>query len=171
MGCTNSKEAEDGFDVQPGAPKSTAAPSSHHGFRDPSILIQKINDKVTEAGKNVTGAAHHVRNVFATPFEALDLDHFKIGFFSKSSVENELIQSALKKNFVFEHLSAKELKPLVGAFEKTTASKDEVIIKQGDEGNFFYIIASGECYFTVDGNIVGKAKQGDSFGELALLCE
>eukprot|EP00957_Ditylum_brightwellii_P188401 14342536-Ditylum_brightwellii.AAC.1 len=43
------------------------------------------------------------------------------------------------------------------------------IIKQGDIGDYFYVIESGSVKFTVDGAEVGKAKSGDGFGELALL--
>jgi len=58
---------------------------------------------------------------------------------------------------------------LVGAFEKVQVPKDEIIIKQGDEGDWFYIILKGSVSFIVDEKAVGKANKGNSFGELALL--
>ncbi len=48
--------------------------------------------------------------------------------------------------------------------------QNDVIIKQKDIGDFFYIIEEGLCEVFVDG--VGKvmdAKEGQSFGELALM--
>nr|CAH7753480.1 unnamed protein product [Callosobruchus chinensis] len=48
----------------------------------------------------------------------------------------------------------------------------QVIVKQGDKGNKFYIIRAGTVTITKDGEgIVGVYKKGDCFGELALLKE
>jgi cAMP-dependent protein kinase regulator len=87
----------------------------------------------------------------------------------------------LGRNFVFEQLSEKELLPLVQAFETIIVPAGEIIIQQGDVGDYFYIIgthvvtgetaseSSGQCVFEVDGKEVGRAGVGNSFGELALL--
>lgn len=152
MGCGPSSQASGGD--KPG------------GFQDVNSTFQKVGKEVS-----AKGAAHHVRNVFATPFEMLDFEAFKISEHSKTKEETELINTALKKNFVFEQMSQKELRPLVHAFEKHSVKAGEVIIKQGDEGNYFYIILAGTCSFEVDGKEVGRAKDGNSFGELALLCK
>ncbi|VEN57676.1 unnamed protein product [Callosobruchus maculatus] len=48
----------------------------------------------------------------------------------------------------------------------------QVIVKQGDKGNKFYIIRAGTVTITKDGEgVVGVYKKGDCFGELALLKE
>jgi cAMP-dependent protein kinase regulator len=90
--------------------------------------------------------------------------------FRHSSDEKKIIRKALKKNFVFSHLTDRDLKPLVAAFEATVFERGQVIIQQGDPGDFFYILASGEVSFFVNEIEVGKSeKVGASFGELALL--
>jgi len=43
------------------------------------------------------------------------------------------------------------------------------IIKQGDNGDEFFVIKQGEASVTVDGNKVASLKNGDYFGENALL--
>merc|ERR1719265_2439445 len=45
----------------------------------------------------------------------------------------------------------------------------DVIIKQGDAGDNFYILESGECTVHVDGKQMGEIEAGGYFGELALL--
>ena len=98
---------------------------------------------------------------------------FKEGFkppkFKKTDEEKELIKKALRKNFVFADLTSKELRPLISAFEPFILEAGQTIIKQGDPGDYFYIIQKGRVTFQVDGVDVGKAGKGSSFGELALL--
>ncbi len=48
-----------------------------------------------------------------------------------------------------------------------TAGTD--VVRQGDEGNFFYIVVSGQADVLVNGYVVGAVSRGDSFGERALL--
>jgi CRP-like cAMP-binding protein len=43
------------------------------------------------------------------------------------------------------------------------------VVRQGDEGNLFYIVVSGNADVLVNGYVVGAMSRGDSFGERALL--
>lgn len=87
----------------------------------------------------------------------------------KSDQERKSIFKSLKKNFVFASLDEKELETFVRAMDRSKVSKGSEIIKEGDIGDFFYIIHEGKVKFSVSGNDVGTASTGDSFGELALL--
>jgi len=146
------------------------SPTFDHKQRNMGICFSNPDDVSGGGGGGAaTKAAHHVRNVFATPFEMMDLATYRTPVHEHTPEETKLIESALKKNFVFEQMSAKESLPLVKAFEKTNVASGEVVIKQGDEGNYFYVILKGSFVFEVDGKEVGRAKAGDSFGELALL--
>ena len=53
-------------------------------------------------------------------------------------------------------------------FEKRVES-GETLIKQGDQGDYFYVIDSGAFDVLKDGQKIGQVKQGGSFGELALM--
>jgi cAMP-dependent protein kinase regulator len=161
-------------------------------FRDPNVKLRKLVstnklmkiasttklkvDKWSKRGtKAVANRTNRVRNIFATPLDDQEFRHFKPPVHPKSPEVTEFILAALGKNFVFEQLSEKELDPLVQAFESIDVPPEEVIIRQGDVGDYFYIIGEnaaatgGECVFKVDDEEVGRAGQGDSFGELALL--
>jgi CRP-like cAMP-binding protein len=46
-----------------------------------------------------------------------------------------------------------------------------VIIKQGETGDYFYVVEEGQVSFAVDNQHVGSTGRGGSFGELALLCK
>jgi len=107
------------------------------------------------------------KNIYQKPLFAQP--DFEPPKFHHSDDEIESINKALQKNFVFSDLGQKELIPFMEAFEKCTFKAGEVIITQGDKGDYFYIIYRGKVVFEVNGKKVGKAGKGNSFGELALL--
>jgi cAMP-dependent protein kinase regulator len=43
------------------------------------------------------------------------------------------------------------------------------VIRQGDDGETFYIVVAGRLATLIDGNAVGELGPADSFGEIALL--
>lgn len=60
-------------------------------------------------------------------------------------------------------------------FERIKAKAGEVVVREGDEGDFYYIVESGRCTVTrkvggVD-MALAELKAGDAFGEEALVAE
>ncbi len=89
--------------------------------------------------------------------------------FPKEKADEKIIITALRKNFVFEEMEENDIEKLVTAMEEIKVSKGTKIIKQGDEGDYFYVIARGDVAFFVDDRKVGAAGPGNAFGDLALL--
>lgn len=58
---------------------------------------------------------------------------------------------------------------MIDAFEKKQVQKGDTVIKQGDIGDYFYVLRDGEVEFKLNGLKVGRAGKGKTFGELALL--
>lgn len=54
------------------------------------------------------------------------------------------LSKAIEKNVLFTHLDDGERSEIFDAMFPVVHQKDEVIIKQGDEGDNFYIIDGGE---------------------------
>lgn len=106
------------------------------------------------------------RNVTAAPMK---LTNFEPPKFPKSAIDVETISNSIRSNFLFEHLSKADLETLVQAFEKVRVHMGEEVIKQGEKGDYFYIIGNGQVRFLVNGKVVGSVGAGKSFGELALL--
>ena len=141
--------------------------------------IKNITSRPTVADQHVAGGkkrqsiakqkagAHHLKNVFARPLE--DVESFKAPSYAKTKTEELFLKNAILKNFVFSNMSPKEMKTMVSAFEKQTIEAGTVIIKQGDTGDYFYVIESGTVTFEVNGKKVGTAPRGHTFGELSLL--
>lgn len=91
-------------------------------------------------------------------------------FYPKSDEQRTFLQNILSDNFLFTELSEEEMQQLVDAMQKETVQRDAVIIKQGDVGDFFYVVEAGKVDFVLDDQgKVGYCGKGGSFGELALL--
>ncbi|KAL3936089.1 MAG: hypothetical protein SGBAC_008522, partial [Bacillariaceae sp.] len=120
-----------------------------------------------EAEINTHSRAKRGQNIFA---QKIDLnEHFETPFFAKSDTSIQFIDTSLVDNFIFASLSSKERRLLIDAMIMETVPAGTIIIRQGDVGDFFYVVDDGHVSFAVDGNHVGACGRGGSFGELALL--
>lgn len=81
----------------------------------------------------------------------------------------DALAKAIAKNVLFSHLDDNERPDILDAMFPVSAHSGEVIIRQGDEGDNFYVIDQGEVEVFVDGNMVTVIGEGGSFGELALI--
>ena len=69
----------------------------------------------------------------------------------------------------FKHFSDVELWEVLHFSEWRKLQKDESIIKEGDEGNVFFIIASGTVKILKNGRLLNLLHKGDCFGEMMVL--
>jgi len=79
------------------------------------------------------------------------------------------VQEAIKNAPLFSQLAKKDVKQLAAALTQRSFPAGTVIIEQGKPGVGFFIIASGTASVTVGGTRSGQLKQGDHFGEVALI--
>jgi MFS family permease len=92
------------------------------------------------------------------------LRSFEIG----SPVE-ERHYSLLRGNSIFEPLTVDLLERLCCDLQPVRVAAGEVIITQGDPGDRFYIIEAGEVEVLADGVLLRHQRDGECFGEIALL--
>jgi rhodanese-related sulfurtransferase len=75
----------------------------------------------------------------------------------------------------FSQLPPAHIDELLRRFERIEAKKGEVIIREGAEGDYYYLVESGRCQVerTVGGvnMTLAELKSGDTFGEEALVSE
>lgn len=119
------------------------------------------------SNKSSTMGVARLKNVFAAPLEIMA--DFEPPFHPKTDEEKAFIKEGVSENFIFSKLTLDEYETLINSMEKHQADQGAVIIREGDIGDYFYMISSGEVRFEVNGQGVGKASKGNSFGELALL--
>lgn len=87
------------------------------------------------------------------------------GMFSVSSL----------KYGAFSQLPPAHIDELLKRFKRTDVRKGDVIVREGAEGDFYYVIESGKCKVerTIGGvsMLLAELKSGDAFGEEALVSE
>jgi len=149
---------------------SAPAPApSHSNGSSPQPMQTESKGTTMEANINLHSRVRQQRgqNIFA---QKIDLtEHFETPHYPKSDTAIQFIDTSLVDNFIFASLSSKERRLLINAMAMETVPAGTVIIKQGDIGDFFYVVDEGHVSFAVDGNHVGACGRGGSFGELALL--
>jgi len=76
---------------------------------------------------------------------------------------------------VFARLPAARIEGMFARFERISAKRGDVIIREGAEGDYYYVIEAGRCQVErVVGGVrvsLAELKSGDAFGEEALASE
>lgn len=87
-------------------------------------------------------------------------------------VARSIFSLANLRHGVFSQLPPARVDEMLGRFERVALARGEVVIREGDEGDYYYVIESGRCRVerTVGGVRVEVAelKTGEAFGEEAL---
>ena len=105
----------------------------------------------------------------------IKIDSEQIKKIPKSKEEADRIMDILNNHVLFEHLDEVEAKRVQDAMFLVEHKIGNEIIKQGDDGDNFYIVESGfvEIFITSESSdhpeLVATCRDGDAFGELAIM--
>lgn len=117
------------------------------------------------------------KSVFAetyNPEEDEDEDNTKV-VFPKSDEQRQQLAEAVKNILLFRSLEKEQMQEVIDAMFERKVQKDELVIKQGDDGDNFYVIQNGIFHALVASDPSEEPKHihtyenSGSFGELALL--
>ncbi|KAI0080645.1 protein kinase A regulatory subunit [Panus rudis PR-1116 ss-1] len=118
--------------------------------------------------------------------------------FPKTPDQLRRIKASIAKNFIFRDLDEEQESGVLNAMQELRVGVNEVVIRQGDVGEYFYVVEKGllHCYIRSDtpppfgsspssssspekflmpgyhpefGKKVAECREGNSFGELALM--
>jgi len=106
-----------------------------------------------------------------------------VPLYEKTQAQLEEMMPLLKGNFLIKSLSDDEVKKIAGAMKPESFKKDDTIIRYGDQGKEYYILARGCVKVILYNNgtdpkdpeleqkimLTKEMKPGVGFGELALL--
>ncbi|KAK5779827.1 cAMP-dependent protein kinase regulatory subunit BCY1 PWA37_001816 [Arxiozyma heterogenica] len=87
----------------------------------------------------------------------------------KTEAQLKRLEKSIGKNFLFNRLDPDSKKLVINCLEEKHVEANDIIIKQGDEGDYFYIVEDGNVEFYVNDVRVSTSGPGSSFGELALM--
>mmetsp|Transcript_1326 Transcript_1326/g.1689 ORF Transcript_1326/g.1689 Transcript_1326/m.1689 type:complete len:583 (+) Transcript_1326:87-1835(+) len=89
--------------------------------------------------------------------------------YPKSVATRQLLSNALRSHFLFTEISNEDLRDVVSAMAPVEKGTNEDVVRQGDDGEEFYVLEHGKCQVLIDGKKVRDYGPGGSFGELALM--
>jgi predicted MFS family arabinose efflux permease len=87
---------------------------------------------------------------------------------SRAVVPAERI-ALLRANPIFGPLPPAAVEHLAAKLQPRSVRQGEVVFRQGDSGDLFYLVENGRCEIAIDGEKVADAWPGEAFGEIALL--
>lgn len=115
------------------------------------------------------------KSVFAETYDPSDdSDEGQKAVHPKTDEQRKSLAESVKNILLFRSLDKEQMNEVLDAMFEKKVSKDEFVIKQGDDGDNFYVIENGtfEAYVQDDSGqpkLIHTYKGKGSFGELALL--
>jgi rhodanese-related sulfurtransferase len=85
--------------------------------------------------------------------------------------------TSLLQTKAFQRIPPGNIQAIFMRMQQVNFSAGDVIIKQGDEGDYFYVVTKGSCSVTretplnQEGIKLAELQEGDTFGEEALISE
>ena len=87
----------------------------------------------------------------------------------KDSATTREIKDVLRLHFLFSDLGDEDLTAMVESMEQQFAEDGEEIVCEGESGDTFFVLLSGQVNFHVGGTKVGSMNLKGSFGDLTLM--
>lgn len=139
--------------------------------KSPSALIFSIDAETLD---RITAWSESAESAFESEMSEKQIfDPSTTGQFDVVDVEEESSNdwmSALLKSPLFSRVPLTHVQDLFSRFEDILVVKDEVVIKEGQKGDFFYVLAKGRARIhNRSGSVDVVVGPGQLFGEEALL--
>ncbi|MCC7571508.1 peptidase domain-containing ABC transporter [Candidatus Micrarchaeota archaeon] len=156
-----------GFDSEgKEATLSTISKGDHFG--EQMLLTGEPGEFTVRASGNLVTLSL-VRERFVEVLEKRpELKHYFEDYISDISLRSFIRQCTL-----FSPFNPQELRGFLDGFKSLTVNAGDYIVREGEEGDAFYLLRSGEVEVIKDslggGKVINRLKQGQFFGELALL--
>jgi cAMP-dependent protein kinase regulator len=154
-------------------PASSHYSPNHHHSDESDSEDDEDGDAVSEIQEKVMAPKPMVKgrrtSVSAETIDPSSAKQFERVIHPKSAEEREGIGRMVAENILFKSLDEKQHEIVLDAIFPKEFEPGEIIIKQGDDGDNFYILESGVCEVYKDNVLVQTCTEAMSFGELALM--
>ncbi|CAF92368.1 unnamed protein product, partial [Tetraodon nigroviridis] len=81
----------------------------------------------------------------------------------------KLINEAIMSNDFLKKLEPQLLKQMVDCMCGSVYTEGQLVIQEGEPGNFLYVLSEGLLEVIQNGKLLGEMHAGTAFGELAIL--
>lgn len=136
-------------DEEPSSPVTKSDPEEE--FDAPTAFLDILyqfksaeEDKQNDSGKKIPNQKYLQKKrkaVFSNPADVLEQDSsFVPPKYEKSESERVKIKNALMNNMLTKRLSDESINTLIGAMQKKTFKKNDVLIQYGDEGKEYFVL-------------------------------
>lgn len=112
------------------------------------------------------------KSVFAEAYDPendADEDEGATAIFPKTDEQRSRLIDAVKNILLFRSLDKEQMNQVLDAMFEKRVQPEEYIIRQGNDGDNFYVIESGVYNVFVNDKLIHSYNSNGSFGELALL--
>jgi cAMP-dependent protein kinase regulator len=107
--------------------------------------------------------------VSAEPYKEEDATSYVKTIIPKDSNTMKSLTKSIETNFLFSHLDENEKTDIFDSMQQFNYKSEEIIVQQGEEGDYFYIIDQGEVEVYLNNKLIKTIYHGGTFGELALI--
>jgi len=159
--------------VQTTAPvkKPAPKPAPPQQNNDPDVDAEPVQHKLPV--EFPPGYNRHKGRRFSVAGESYnpstDFSNVQRNIIKKSNDARNRIRTVITNNILFKNLDEEQLEDLIDEMFEVRLKPDEVIIRQGDDGDNFYVVDSGELYVLYKEVVVATIGVGKGFGEIALM--
>ena len=152
--------------------KSDVKDDSSEDSEDDEEHVEELPVKIS-----ATGAKGPRMSVSAEVFGKFNRqEDYQPPVHEKTAEQIEAIKKRMSGNFMFDSLNPKDKKKTIDAIVPVSKQPGDLIIKQGDDGDNFYLVEQGQLTCTkflnpsdAEETFLKEYQPGESFGELALL--
>lgn len=144
--------------------------------RTASVESNHMDDEEDDLKPPVKTSFSRRKSVFAEQYdpEEEDEEGEEKLIYPKSDEQRRRLGEAVRNILLFRSLDTSEMSEVLDAMFERKVETGELVIKQGDDGDYFYVIESGSFQFSVTGDdgserVLGTYSDSGSFGELALM--
>ncbi|CAK55705.1 unnamed protein product (macronuclear) [Paramecium tetraurelia] len=87
----------------------------------------------------------------------------------KSPFDYQLLLNVFANSFIFGQMQPEDKVKVIESMFYCTVHDGEMVFKQGDKASSYFLIERGQCQIIINNEVKKTLKQGEAFGELALL--
>lgn len=147
------------------------APAAHDGGGE-EAKGSSVEEEDEEEEPEARAFAVRRKSVFAESYDPendADDDEGATAVFPKSDEQRARLIESVKHVLLFRSLEQEQMSQVLDAMFERRVTPGELIIRQGDDGDNFYVIESGVYKVIVNDNHIHTYNNSGIFGELALL--